>query len=160
MLKHPRAGIIGAGVVLALACACGVDAPDRSGTDTDAAVNDCQALVDGKAYARLIDVKSTSGAAARIWFRTRTESGAYSITRDEALEDNARLTVCLLEAPGLVIPGPPGSETANATEQGAQLAIVILGLNESPVLDAVGPADRLEPLFSQLASAEPSPGST
>ena len=148
MLRHQVLSCLTIGVTVVVTSACGTDAVDPSGAATDVTSSqECQAVVDGEAYVRLLDAKSTSGIAAKAWFQKGTDGLAYSITRNQELRDDALLTVCLLEAPGIAIPQPPGGEAAPT---GSQFALVILGLKDKPVLDAVGPADRVEVLFAAL----------
>lgn len=115
-----------------------------------AAVADCDQLVDGTTYTRVLDASSTTGVDVGSWLRTRSTTGAWVPDLGKRYAETSSITVCLMDAPGIAIPSPPKS--GQADEPGAgQYAIVLVGIGEKPALDSVGPAEQVQALFDKVA---------
>lgn len=140
-------------VVLAVSAlsACGTaDSKESAGESTaGSSAPECEQLVDGATYTKVLDGSSTSGLAVSTWLRTRSTTGASVPGMENQYSDLTSVTVCLMDAPGIAIPDPPKPGQTDDTA-GEQYAIVLLGADKEPVIDSVGPAAKVQALFDKL----------
>ena len=148
---------VAAGLVIASALtACGSsDAGDADhavdqAAHTNDAAGDCTVAIDGEAYTKVVDVYTTDGEAVAEWLRTRSSSGARVPDLEDRYSKIPTITTCLVDAPGIDIPRPPSTQRSNATDTESQFAILLIGVDEKPVLDTVGPADEVQALYDKL----------
>lgn len=127
--------------------------PSSSVGNDVAAVDECEANVDGKTYTSVIDAQTISMDQLRTWYKTRNP-GAYSPSQIADVPAEGSVTVCELEAPGIGMkeaPPLPGDYTQGPTGTGSPAVLLLLGLDkDGPVLDTAGPRDVVTNLMIQL----------
>jgi hypothetical protein len=138
-------------VVTAISCAfllvaCGQQvAPSRVGNGDASDIATC--AKDG-GNATVVDAYSIPGSTVAAWLMSRGE--AYSSTEVDLLTPMDVVSVCLVQGDfSYPHPAPIDPESGSARTEPTE-AIEILGLPDSPEMDSIGPASKVNVLWSQL----------
>jgi hypothetical protein len=152
---------------IAITSSCGTATPesavakDKSANDfvnsTSATAPECDDLVsDDLGISAVLDSAVLSGTDIVKWFESRTEDAPSTRELNRRyLSAVGPLTLCLVDASAMPYPhpgvvNPDGKADETAPPPGTTLAIEVIGLEDQPVLESVGPAAQVNDLWDRL----------
>lgn len=129
---------------------CGTETASEESAASEQATQNCEAFVaKSEDFPAVEDAINVSGAELADWLKNRGE--AYAPASVEAAAAAQEATVCELAAPNAAPPHPPLPDESQEPTQAVVLsAVVILGLDDEPTLDVIGPKSSVDAYMQDL----------